>query len=183
MLLWNYRGNSTESKKLWIPGMLERSLTVRPLFEGQSMKSWPVHPNLLSLQGMELTFLGQLTSFSTDWATPYVTSPAPYKTRSRGSATPVSLGCRPKLCMLRNRWEVPLYTVQDLPIWLYHVCPSAWNISVPTGRILMKFGLWIPPPPRKSVEKIQVLLKLGKSNGYSIRTRVCIYDNISLIYS
>ena len=39
------------------------------------------------------------------------------------------------------------------------------------------------PPPRKSVEKIQVLLKLGKSNGYFIRTRVCIYDNISLIYS
>ena len=38
-----------------------------------------------------------------------------------------------------------------------YVRPSAWNNSVPTGRILMKF--WYLSIFRKSVEKIQVSLK------------------------
>ena len=38
-------------------------------------------------------------------------------------------------------------------------CLSTWNNSVPTGRILMKIGIFF-------VKKIQVLLKPDKNNGY-----------------
>ena len=41
------------------------------------------------------------------------------------------------------------------------VRPSAGNSSAPTGRIFMKFDIL-----RKSIEKIQVSLKLGKNKGY-----------------
>jgi hypothetical protein len=43
-----------------------------------------------------------------------------------------------------------------------YVCPSAWNNSAPTGRIFMKFDIWVF---RTSVEKIQVSLKSEKLNG------------------
>jgi hypothetical protein len=42
--------------------------------------------------------------------------------------------------------------------------PSAWNNSAPTGRILMKLD--ISAFFRKSVKKIQVLLKSDKNNGH-----------------
>ena len=62
--------------------------------------------------------------------------------------------------------------------WLRHVCPSAWNISAPTGRIFMKFDIWIFF--RKSVEKIYVSIKSDKNNGYFTWRTVHIYDNIPL---
>jgi hypothetical protein len=43
-------------------------------------------------------------------------------------------------------------------------CPSAWNNLASTGRILIK--LYIHAFLRKSVEKIQVLLKSKKNSGY-----------------
>jgi len=48
------------------------------------------------------------------------------------------------------------------------VCPSvrpfAWNDSVPTGRIFVKFDIWVFF--RKSVKETQVSLKSDKNNGY-----------------
>ena len=60
---------------------------------------------------------------------------------------------------------------------LRHVCPSAWNNSVPTGRILMKFYMSIFF--FKSVYKIQVSLKFGNNNGCLTRTSIHIFDQIS----
>ena len=42
--------------------------------------------------------------------------------------------------------------------------PAAWNNSASAGRILIKFHI-----SQKSFEKIQVLLKSDKNNGYFIR--------------
>jgi hypothetical protein len=44
------------------------------------------------------------------------------------------------------------------------VCRTAWNISVPTGRIFMKLGIW---GSFENVETVQVWLKSDKNNGYS----------------
>ena len=43
-----------------------------------------------------------------------------------------------------------------------HVCPSAANNSTPTGRIVMKFDIWVP---YKNVGKIPVSWKSDKNNG------------------
>jgi hypothetical protein len=48
---------------------------------------------------------------------------------------------------------------------------SAWNNSSPTGRIGMKFCIWVFF--RKSVEKIKVLLKSDKNNGCLTWRPVC----------
>ena len=61
------------------------------------------------------------------------------------------------------------------------VCPSAWNNSAPTGRILIKRDIW--DFSRNSVEKIQVSLKPDKNNVYFTWRRFHIYDNILLNYS
>ena len=58
------------------------------------------------------------------------------------------------------------------------VCPSAWNNSAPTWRILMKLDIWAFF--RNSVEKIQISLKSDKNDGYSTSRRFQIYDIISL---
>ena len=55
------------------------------------------------------------------------------------------------------------------------------NNSAPTGRIFKKFDIWLFF--EKSVDKIQVLLKAGKNNGYFKWTSLDILDHISLIYS
>ena len=52
-------------------------------------------------------------------------------------------------------------------------CPSAWNNSAPTRRILMKLSNWLFF--RKSVAKIQVLLKSDKNNMYFIWRRFEIF--------
>jgi hypothetical protein len=57
------------------------------------------------------------------------------------------------------------------------VCPSAWNNSVPTGRIFIKFG--VLSIFRKSVEKIQVLLKHDKNDGHSTWMLIYIYGRMS----
>jgi hypothetical protein len=54
---------------------------------------------------------------------------------------------------------------------------SAWNSSASTGRIFMKFEYF-----RKSVEKIQILLKPDNSGHFTWR-QMYIYDHISLISS
>ena len=55
---------------------------------------------------------------------------------------------------------------------------SAWNNSVSTGRIFVKFGISIF---RKSVEKqTQVSSKSDKNNGHFTRSPIHIYDHISL---
>jgi hypothetical protein len=63
-------------------------------------------------------------------------------------------------------------------VCLPSVCPSVllstWNNSAPTGRILMKFNIWIFF--RKSVKKIQISLKSDKNNGYIIWRPIHIYD-------
>ena len=58
------------------------------------------------------------------------------------------------------------------------VCPSTWNNSAPTERILMKFDIWASF--WKSVSKIQVCLKSDYSNGYFMWKRFHIYGNITL---
>jgi hypothetical protein len=60
------------------------------------------------------------------------------------------------------------------------VLPAAWKNSAPTGRILMKFCISASPPPRNSVDRIQVSLHSDKNNRYFTRRRVYIHDNISL---
>ena len=47
----------------------------------------------------------------------------------------------------------------------------AWNNSAPSGRIFKKFYIYI-----KSDEKVQVLLKYDKNNGYFILRHKYIYD-------
>jgi hypothetical protein len=44
------------------------------------------------------------------------------------------------------------------------VCLSAWNKSLSTGRVFMKFGIWVFFG--KYVDKIQVSLKSGGNNAY-----------------
>ena len=54
------------------------------------------------------------------------------------------------------------------------VRPSSWNNSAPTGRIFIKFDVWLLFF-RKYVEKIQVSLKNDKNNGYFKRRSVYIF--------
>ena len=56
--------------------------------------------------------------------------------------------------------------------YLRHVCPSAWNNSAPTRRIIMKFDTW-GFFFRKSAEKIQFSLKSDKNNEY---TKICVHS-------
>jgi hypothetical protein len=56
------------------------------------------------------------------------------------------------------------------------VCPSTWNNSAPTGRIFMKYDIWVF---FNSVEKIKVSLKFLKNNGYFTWRPMHIYDHIS----
>ena len=60
------------------------------------------------------------------------------------------------------------------------VCPSARNNSVPTGKVFMKFDIFIFF--EKSVEKIQGSLKCNKNNKYSTQRRMYIYDVLSHSY-
>ena len=55
--------------------------------------------------------------------------------------------------------------------------PSAWNKSAPTGRIFMKFDIWVFF--RKSVERIQFSLKSDKNNG-TLHEGQYIFDHTSL---
>jgi hypothetical protein len=55
---------------------------------------------------------------------------------------------------------------------------STWDISASTGRVFMKFDIWVFF--RKYVENIQVSLKPDENNGYFTWRPVYIYDNISL---
>jgi hypothetical protein len=57
-------------------------------------------------------------------------------------------------------------------------CPSAWNNSALTGRILMEIDFWALF--RKSVEKTHVSLKFDKNNVYITRRRFHVYDSFSL---
>jgi hypothetical protein len=61
------------------------------------------------------------------------------------------------------------------------VCLSTWNRSVPSGRILMRFYIWVFFETLS--RKIQVLLKSGKNNGYFTWTPLYIFYCISLISS
>ena len=74
---------------------------------------------------------------------------------------------------------LPKDTVSFLHICLcLSVRPSTWNNSAPTGRIFMKFDIWLFF--RKSVDKIQVSLKSGKNNRYFTWRPIYIFNNISL---
>jgi hypothetical protein len=53
------------------------------------------------------------------------------------------------------------------------VRPSAWNNSAPTERIFMKSVIW---GFSKICQKIQVLLRSDKNNGYFTWRRMYIYD-------
>jgi hypothetical protein len=55
---------------------------------------------------------------------------------------------------------------------------SAWNNSAPTGRIFLKFDIWVFF--ENISRKFPVLLKSGKNNEYIIWRPMSIYDNISL---
>ena len=57
--------------------------------------------------------------------------------------------------------------------FVYH---SAWKYSTPTGRIFMKFYIWIYF--RKSVAEVQDSLRPGKNNGYYF-WRLCTFMIIS----
>ena len=59
------------------------------------------------------------------------------------------------------------------------VCPSAWNSSSPTERISIKIDV-SKIFFRKVVQKIEVLLKSDKNNGYFTWKYFDIYDSISL---
>jgi hypothetical protein len=56
------------------------------------------------------------------------------------------------------------------------VRPSIWNNTVSTGWISIKFD---SPPPRKPVEKRQVLLLSDKNNRYFTWRRFHIYDYLA----
>ena len=60
------------------------------------------------------------------------------------------------------------------------VCPSAWNNSAPSGRILMKLDTYAFYFFQKSVDNIQVLFTSDKNNLYFTLRRFRIYDDISL---
>jgi hypothetical protein len=57
--------------------------------------------------------------------------------------------------------------------------PAAWN-SAPTGRIFMKFDIWVFC--EKPIEVIQVLLKSNKNNWYFPRRPIYIYDNLTELF-
>jgi hypothetical protein len=57
------------------------------------------------------------------------------------------------------------------------LCPSVWNNSALTGRILMRFDVKVF---RTCIERVQVSLKSDKNNGYFTWSCSHIYDNISL---
>ena len=61
------------------------------------------------------------------------------------------------------------------------ICPSAWNISAPTGRIFMKLRIWIFFP--KIFGEIKFSLTFDKSNGYFTWRLVCFYDLLLLLYN
>ena len=63
-------------------------------------------------------------------------------------------------------------------IFVMSVHLSAWNNSAPTGRMFMKFRIWIFF--WKSVEKIQVSFKSDKNNEFFTWKHAYVYDNISL---
>jgi hypothetical protein len=56
--------------------------------------------------------------------------------------------------------------------------PSALNHSSPTGRVYMKFEIWLIF--RKYEVKIQFWLKYDKNNGYFTWRPVYVYDNTEL---
>jgi hypothetical protein len=58
------------------------------------------------------------------------------------------------------------------------VCPPAWNNSSLTGRIFIKFDIWVFFFFRKPVDKIEVSLNSDKNNGYFTWRPMYIYDNI-----
>ena len=58
------------------------------------------------------------------------------------------------------------------------VRPSAWNKPVSTGRIFMKFAIWICF--EKSVEKFQASLNQTKNNGYFTWRMISIFNSILL---
>jgi hypothetical protein len=58
------------------------------------------------------------------------------------------------------------------------VRPPAWSKSAPTGRILMKFGIWVLLENMPC--KVQVPLKSDRNNGYFTRRSLYICDSISL---
>ena len=73
----------------------------------------------------------------------------------------------PKSCFFQahsQNCENRLWASSCLSVRPPLICPSAWDNSASTERILMKFGIW-DFFPRKSVEKIQVWLKSDKDNG------------------
>jgi hypothetical protein len=57
-----------------------------------------------------------------------------------------------------------LAKASDRDSFVLSVRPSVWNNSAPTGRIFMKCVISVFL--RKSIDKIQVLLKSGKNNGH-----------------
>jgi hypothetical protein len=69
--------------------------------------------------------------------------------------------------------------IAESDYYLHHVCLclSAWNNSIPTGRIFLE--IWRFSIFRKSVEKIQIWLKSNKYNGYCTWRPVYIHGNIS----
>ena len=64
-----------------------------------------------------------------------------------------------KLLLTRRSGKLQKATVS----FIISACPSSWNNSTPTGRILIKRDMSIV---RKPVEKIQVSLKSDRNNGY-----------------
>jgi uncharacterized membrane protein YhaH (DUF805 family) len=61
---------------------------------------------------------------------------------------------------------------------LRRVCPSVWNNSAPTGRIFVKFYIWVFF--WEYVENIQVSLKSDKNNGYFAWWPAYVCDSMSL---
>ena len=82
-----------------------------------------------------------------------------------------------KIC--RGLRRVRKITKSDCyPLWYLSVRPPSWNNSAPTGRIFMKFGMWVFF--EKSIEKIQVSLKSDKYKAYFTWRPIYIFDHISL---
>ena len=61
--------------------------------------------------------------------------------------------------------------------WLRYVCQSAWNNSAPSGRIFLKFDIWVLL--EYVVRKIKVSLQYDKHNGYFTWRSAYIYGNIA----
>jgi hypothetical protein len=94
-----------------------------------------------------------------------------FTSRNVKSFSAIKKSCAPNVALFRpvrkKNFEMRL---------LASSCLSAWNSWASTGRIFMKFDIWVFLG--KSVEKIQVSLELDKNNGYFTWRPLYVFDHI-----